>query len=498
MRNSKKEPLLVICTSLILAFLFDFLFYERTPGVSVPIFAGAAIGIGALLAYWFKRPMKTSTAWPAVLTIVFAGMIAFRGSPILVAANLAVAVYSIALLTAKIAGISLSDLPAAGYALLAVNELSAYISELISAGRRLSGEKSQKRSGFPARQVLLGIAITLPAATFATLMLASADAVFRKIAEQALLWPQGFVENFDFAQAVLIFSISLLLTGIFATILWRKVDGSFMKTEASSSRRQVLGFIPSSILLGTLDALFLVFIAIQFAYLFDGERNIRRLGLSYASYAHKGFFELVIVAVFSFAIIWFAERLSVMTRKQMGIFKVLGGALIGFVAVIMASAFKRLSLYEAVYGYTTLRVYTQLFIVALGVAFLLFFIKLIFEKSESWFSARILAFSVAFLIALNAGNPDALIARRNLDRFKENHNPDLLVYTKELSDDSTAELIESERLLKGTPAGEVLAKELRARFSAMKAAPWQSRTLSGSLAFSRINTWTSAIDAGKR
>ncbi len=45
-------------------------------------------------------------------------------------------------------------------------------------------------------------------------------------------------------------------------------------------------------LLGSINLLFAVFISVQFAYLFGGERNIAAQGFTFAEYAHRGFFEL--------------------------------------------------------------------------------------------------------------------------------------------------------------------------------------------------------------
>ena len=54
-----------------------------------------------------------------------------------------------------------------------------------------------------------------------------------------------------------------------------------------------LGLIEVATLLISVDLLFLVFVWIQFAYLFGGQANITLEGYTYAEYARRGFFELL-------------------------------------------------------------------------------------------------------------------------------------------------------------------------------------------------------------
>ena len=53
-----------------------------------------------------------------------------------------------------------------------------------------------------------------------------------------------------------------------------------------------LGWTETSIVLGSIDLLFAVFVAIQFRYLFGGTTNINEFNYTYAEYARRGFGEL--------------------------------------------------------------------------------------------------------------------------------------------------------------------------------------------------------------
>ena len=90
--------------------------------------------------------------------------------------------------------------------------------------------------------------------------------------------------------------------------------------------------------------------------------------------------------------------------------------MVGLVLVILASAMKRMALYESAYGYTHLRVYTHVFMVALAGV-------LVWRAVTLWWRPERFAIgafvgALGFLAALNVLNPDAFIARGNLARVR--------------------------------------------------------------------------------
>ncbi len=55
--------------------------------------------------------------------------------------------------------------------------------------------------------------------------------------------------------------------------------------------------LKSAVALFSINALFVVFVVIQFAALFGGEEFLRSQGLTYSEYARRGFFELLAVSL---------------------------------------------------------------------------------------------------------------------------------------------------------------------------------------------------------
>ncbi|MHB8841064.1 MAG: DUF4153 domain-containing protein [Candidatus Aquicultor sp.] len=288
-----------------------------------------------------------------------------------------------------------------------------------------------------------------------------------------------------------------IITLVFGYIFYRyrlqpavDPDSEHTQVVAVASRLRSISFVESSILLGSINALFLVFIALQFTYLFGGNHTISAQGFTYAEYAHRGFFELVAVALLSFLIIWQTDAKTKTAGKRHSLqFKALTGALIGQVVIIMVSAFKRLLIYEAAYGYTVLRVYTQVFIVMLGIIFLLFLIKILVHRNEAWFSLRAFAIAVAFLIGLNIINTDQVIAHLNIARYKVTHNKDLLIYNSSLSEDAIDQMVAAYYLLRDDKREGWINDDLKQRLASVEDVPWQSYSVSRAHAHQSLHIW---------
>jgi hypothetical protein len=87
--------------------------------------------------------------------------------------------------------------------------------------------------------------------------------------------------------------------------------------------------------------------------------------MTFAQYAQQGFGELTIVATLSIALIIVSERYGRVDGSA-GKIKALTIALVLAVLIILGSAFRRVLLYEAAYGYTVSRLYAQVYMVVLA------------------------------------------------------------------------------------------------------------------------------------
>jgi hypothetical protein len=196
-----------------------------------------------------------------------------------------------------------------------------------------------------------------------------------------------------------------------------------------------LGMIEASVVLFSIDALFLLFVAIQFAALFGGEAFLRRQGLTYSEYARRGFFELLAVAVITLVLIlaldWITRR---ETQGHHRIFLIGSGSMVGLTVIILTSAFMRMALYESAYGFTRLRVHTHVFMVWLGLLMIFFIITLAYKHTRL-FATGLLVFAIGYTVTLDILNPDAFIVRQNLARYDRGLELDV-DYLGSLSDDA--------------------------------------------------------------
>ena len=172
--------------------------------------------------------------------------------------------------------------------------------------------------------------------------------------------------------------------------------------------------------LGLLDLLFLVFVAVQDRYLFGGaERVVSTTGLTYAKYARRGFFEIVTVTAIALPALLLAHwLLRAADRRAERIFRVLAGTLVVLLVVVMASALQRMHLYVDEYGLTQLRLYVTAFMLWLAVLLAWFILTVLWGRRDRFaFGALVTAF--AAVLVINAINPDAVVARTNLERMQD-------------------------------------------------------------------------------
>jgi len=163
---------------------------------------------------------------------------------------------------------------------------------------------------------------------------------------------------------------------------------------------------------------------------------------------------------------------------------------------MLASAFKRLLLYEVAYGFTQLRIYPHVFMVWLGILLAWFAVTLWFKPGR--FAVGLLVAALGFVATLDLLNPDALIVRQNFQRFQELAvNPpaagDFMRYRSidahyfaQLSEDAVPALLDMAGRSTGQVRG-IIEKDLRRRAAAMSGdsawRKWQSFHLSRSRAY---------------
>ena len=291
-----------------------------------------------------------------------------------------------------------------------------------SLGGSLREWRRQMQAGqwraLPWKSLGRGVLLSVPILAVFTALFVAADADYARALRELIGVP-----NFDLSR---IFEHvgRLVSTLWWAGLVWLLIVAAWVRENTFSLKKPRTSWqgsaqgrvakIELGVLLGSINLLFLSFIAFQVRYLFGGERTLRDLDLTYSEYAVSGYTEMLWIAGASLGVILSVLAYVYWVRGTYGRFvQSLTGFWIGQVLVVLASAAKRWGLYAQEYGLSEVRLYSLAFgvfvlAIYLGLAWLL-------GRNYHWKWLQLTAFSAFFLILalLNILNPDATIARYN-------------------------------------------------------------------------------------
>lgn len=443
----KKNPNKLWIIVFALGWLFDFLFWKKAPGINFAIFS-----MGCLTAAFYfllsdgLRPNRAS--FGLLPLFGFFGAVTFiRAEPMTT-----FLAYTFTLLTMSI--LAVTYLGGRWYLYTMADYIFKFFSLFgsmmirpitfmtdVRKEQKEAGNQPSKRNIWP---ILRGILIALPIIAIFASLLASADVVFgQRLDDFVELFKLEDLPEYMF-RMIYIVVLGYALAGV---VLHASTESKDEKVGAEEKTiiPQFLGFIESAIVLGSVVALFATFVVIQFQYFFGGTTNVHIDGYTYAEYARKGFGELVAVAFFSLLMLL---TLSAVTKRetemQRKMYSSLGVTLVALLLVMLLSAYQRLGLYEAVYGFSRLRTYTHVFLIWIGLLLVATIVLEILRKERMFAFAMLLA-SFGFAISLPILNVDVFIVNQNIQRELNSGTKDLVdldaQYFIDLSDDAIPTLV---------------------------------------------------------
>lgn len=270
----------------------------------------------------------------------------------------------------------------------------------------------------PIKPVVRGVLLAIPVLIFFSVLLSAADVVFN----QQIV---NFFHRFDLGRIpeyilrlIIILFWAYVLMGVFLHAAQRSGDRKLIGEDKPVIKR-FLGFTETSIVLGSVSILFLLFVIVQFRYFFGGEVNIGVEGYTRSEYARSGFSELIAVAFCSLLMIL---GLGTITRResdqQKRIFSGLSVGIVALVIVILVSAYQRLNLAIDWHGFSRLRLYPRIFLVWIGILFVAVTVLEIIRR-ERYFALAMLLASLGFGVTISLVNVDASIVRHNVYRTIE-------------------------------------------------------------------------------
>ena len=293
--------------------------------------------------------------------------------------------------------------------------------------------------------VLRTVCVSLLLVVVFGVLFASADAVFSSWADA--LVPDISGDWLAVRVLVLVAATGMTLCGAYVALNPPRVERLAM-SPGRPVRRTFEWLVPVALVV----AVFAVFVVAQAAAMFGGHGYVRRTtGLTYAEYVHQGFGQLTVATLLTLVVVAMAaRRADRSTPARRLLLRVALGLLCLLTVVVVVSALHRVLVYEQAYGFTRLRLLVSVFEGWLGFVVLLVMAAGL-RLRGGWVPRAALLSGAVAVLALAAVNPDAWIARENLDRFDRTGKVDL-AYLQGLSTDAAPTLVRY-----GTTPGSCLA-----------------------------------------
>lgn len=281
-------------------------------------------------------------------------------------------------------------------------------------------------------QIVIGIVLAAPILFVVLLLLMSADVVFRKVIVNIVI---NLFMGVDNVIAMIKWFITFALAFIAAYGLGRVLLIKRLKTEPVIQNKidNVIGVTFTSIF----AFVYAVFCLIQIVALLNTSGSILPSGVTYASYARQGFFQLLFVCIINIIMVLVCK----LKFEDGRAFRKIMMVICGCTYIMTGSSAYRMILYIRIYQLTFLRVLVlwALLVIAVTMSFVTVFI---YKENIPLFEYLLISITVLF-IAFAFMSPDRIIAKYNISHMNKNSNNDINYLINELTEDAAVIIIEN-------------------------------------------------------
>lgn len=270
---------------------------------------------------------------------------------------------------------------------------------------------------------LIGIALAMPMALIVCMCLGEADAVFASLLKNMVKFSR--IEKVD---DDMIMMPLMLLFGFFSSYCGMRYMAMSKPKKEQTERRRYSASIAISFT-GIFTVMYLVFSVIQIVYLFLGCGKLPN-GLTYASYARTGFFQLLFVTIMNLFLVLIMKGCF----EKHTILNIMLYTICFCTIIMAASSGYRMLLYISCYHLTFARILvlvTLTVISALIGGIILYLAKSSFPLLR--YSIVVISFSY---LAFSLSHVDYWIATYNIEHITEENQEEVLDYVKNLSTDA--------------------------------------------------------------
>ncbi|PQP81157.1 DUF4173 domain-containing protein [Paenibacillus sp. PCH8] len=478
---SPHRALITLLSAWILAVIHQYLFYGHEVGVSYPIFIVLFYGFMYLFARDRMRVLTAIDAFVAGIVLLLSLTFLLHDNELLRVLNFLAVPGLIILHMTYLLGRKQRQWWEIGLIGTAIDHLlpqairhwGTVAAIAVKAGGRGMG-KSQKTVVF---KVLIGLVASLPILFVVVTLLSSADGIFNEYLSGFPEWLNQLTLMPGLPRIIWIFIVGVLFfgyvwgyvqpmqyeaekranahwkNGAASTVITRDhmqevspekpvTEGQFtnkMTPEPPSTPVHREPFRLDPIIVGTMlmviNCVYVLFVLVQFSYLFGAGEGYLPADLSYAEYARSGFAELVLVTGINFFILIIALQYTRSSGRAGSIVhQVLLLVLVSCSAIMLYSAFMRLNLYEQAYGYTYIRFLVHAFMIFMVLLLLIAGLRIRYTSIPliRWY----IVLAITAYVAVNYVGMDNRIAELNIERYHQTGQIDAS-YLASLSADAT-------------------------------------------------------------
>ncbi|QOS78669.1 DUF4173 domain-containing protein [Paenibacillus sp. JNUCC31] len=462
---SPNRALITLLSALMLAIIHQYLFYGKEPGVSYPIFVILFYGFMFLFARDRIRPLTMINAFVAGVVLMLAlTFLLYDNKPLRILNFLVVPGLIILHMTYLVGRKQRQwwNIGLIGTALdhmlpQSIRHWGTVASIVVKTGGRGLG-KTKKTVAF---KVFIGLIASVPILIVVVALLSSADGIFNQYLSGFPEWLNQLTLTPGLPRVIWILIAGVLLFsyvwGFVQPLQYEaeKRENAHWKNGAASAviprdhtleappvnpivegkvTNQITAEVPpytqahrkpfklDPIIVGTMllviNCVYVLFVLVQFSYLFGAGEGHLPSDLSYAEYARSGFVELILVTGINFFILIIALQFTRSSGKIGSIVhQVLLFVLVGCSAIMLYSAFIRLNLYEQAYGYTYIRFLVHAFMIFLALLLLIAALRIRYTSIPliRWY----IVLSLTAYVTVNYVGMDKRIAELNIARYHQ-------------------------------------------------------------------------------
>ncbi|WP_315795507.1 DUF4173 domain-containing protein [Paenibacillus sp. BIC5C1] len=470
---SPNRALITLLSAFMLAIIHQYLFYGKEPGVSYPIFVILFYGFMFLFARDCMRPLTMINAFVAGVVLMLAlTFLLYDNKPLRILNFLVVPGLIILHMTYLVGRKQRQwwNIELIGTALdhllpQSIRHWGTVASIVVKTGGRGLG-KTQKTAAF---KVFIGLIASVPILIVVIALLSSADGIFNQYLSGFPEWLNQLTLTPGLPRMIWILIAGVLLFSYVWGFVqpmqyevqkrenahWKNgkvitvaseiekredVSVNFIQENPSSNSiigdKQVNKIAPETIhsqahrgpfrldpvIVGTMllviNCVYVLFVLVQFSYLFGAGEGHLPSDLSYAEYARSGFVELILVTGINFFILIIALQFTRSSGKIGSVVhQVLLFVLVACSAIMLYSAFIRLNLYEQAYGYTYIRFLVHAFMIFLALLLLIAALRIRYTSIPliRWY----IILSLTAYVTVNYVGMDKRIAELNIARYHQ-------------------------------------------------------------------------------